>query len=345
MILKNKKALILSSLACLLPIPVGMALWKLFPEGAITGTWIALIPLSMLAAQWVCIAASALDKTNQNKNEKIHKLILWVIPFLSCSMSGVMYALLLGLDVSPMMWTMIPMGLLFMGIGNYMPKTRMNATMGIKIKWTYSSEANWNATHRMAGKVWFIGGVVMILAAFLPDRIAIGAMLGCIAVMILVPTVYSYRFYKQEKAEGKELRQSYPILDPRVRKASFAFLAVLGVFLLLVMFTGDIQYHLEETSFTIEADWYSDLTVSYDSIDSMEYREGNVPGIRVGGFASGKLLMGFFETEELGVYTRYTPVKCESCILITKGSSTIVLSAGSAEETQTLYNALLEKVN
>ena len=168
MILKYKKALILSSLACLVPIPVGLLLEKLFPQASIPGTWIAIIPLSMLAAQWLCIALSALDKSNQNKNEKIHKLILWVIPFLSCSMSGVMYALLLGLDVSPMIWTMIPMGLLFMGIGNYMPKTRMNATMGIKTKWTYSSEANWNATHRFGGKVWTGCGAAMMLCALLP---------------------------------------------------------------------------------------------------------------------------------------------------------------------------------
>jgi len=345
MILKNKKALILSSLFCLLPIPVGMALWKLFPEGAITGTWIAIIPLAMLAAQWVCIAASALDNSNRNKNEKIHKMILWVIPFLSCSMSGVMYALLLGLDVSPMMWTMIPMGLLFMGIGNYMPKTRMNATMGIKIKWTYSSEANWNATHRLAGKVWFAGGLVIILAAFLPDTVGIAAMLICFAVMIVLPMIYSYRFYLREKAEGKELNSGYPTASPTAKKLSILFVSVLCVFVALIMFTGELQYHLEEDTLTIEADWYSDLTVSYDSIDAMEYREGNVPGILVGGFASARLLMGFFENEELGVYTRYTPVKCECCILITKGSSTIVLSAGSAEETQALYHALLEKVS
>ena len=343
MILKYKKALILSSMACLLPIPVGMVLWKLFPEGAITGTWIAIIPLSMLAAQWLCIALSALDKTNQNKNEKIHKLILWVIPGITWVFCGIMYALLLGLEFSPMVWTMIPMGLLFMGIGNYMPKTRMNATMGIKTKHTYSSEANWNATHRLAGKTWVIGGLLMILAAFLPHTVAIPVMLVCFAVIILVPMVYSYRFYQKEKAEGKELKSGYPAMNPKAKKLTTVFMVVLFAFLALVMFTGELQYHLEENTLTIEADWYSDLTITYDSMDALEYREGNLPGVRVGGFGSARLLMGFFENEELGVYTRYTPVNCESCILITRGESILVISTGNAESTRTLYNNLLEK--
>lgn len=345
MILKYKKALILSSLACLVPIPVGLLLEKLFPQASIPGTWIAIIPLSMLAAQWLCIALSALDKSNQNKNEKIHKLILWVIPFITWCVSGTMYALMLGIDFSPMIWTMIPIGLLFMGIGNYMPKTRMNATMGIKMKWTYSSEANWNATHRLAGKVWFGCGVVMILAAFLPDMWGVAVMLTIFVVMILVPMVYSWRFYNQEKAEGKELNSWYPHSDPKLKKFSVIFVIVLLGFVALLMFTGELHYRLDDTSFTVEADWYSDLTISYDSIDSMEYREGNVPGVRVGGYASARLLMGFFQNEELGTYTRYTPVSCESHILITKGNNSIVLSAGSAEETLQLYNAILEKIN
>ena len=345
MILKYKKALILSSLACLLPIPVGMVLWKLFPEGAITGTWIAIIPLSMLAAQWLCIALSALDKTNQNKNEKIHKLILWVIPGITWVFCGIMYALLLGLEFSPMVWSMVPMGLLFIGIGNYMPKTRMNATMGIKTKHTYSSEANWNATHRLAGKTWVIGGLLMILAAFLPHTVAIPVMLVCFAVIILVPVVYSYRFYQKEKAAGKELKSGYPAMNPKAKKLTTVFMVVLFAFLALVMFTGELQYHLEENTLTIEADWYSDLTITYDSMDALEYREGNLPGVRVGGFGSARLLMGFFENEELGVYTRYTPVNCESCILITRGESTLVISTGSAEGTRALYNDLLAKIN
>ena len=345
MILKYKKTLLFSSLVCLLPIPVGLLLWKLFPEGAITGTWIAIMPLSMLAAMWVCVGASALDKTNQNKNEKIHKLILWVIPFLSCVMSGIMYAILLRLDFSPMAWTMVPMGLLFMGIGNYMPKTRMNATMGIKTKYTYSSEANWNATHRLAGKTWFIAGLVVILAAFLPYAVGIPVMLICFAVIILIPMVYSYRFYQKEKAEGKELKSGYPAMNPKAKKLTTVFLVVLFAFIALVMFTGDLQFHLEENTLTVEADWYSDLTVTYDSIDAMEYREGDVSGVRVGGFASARLLMGFFENEELGVYTRYTPAKSESHILITRGENILVLSTGSEEGTRALYNDLLEKIH
>lgn len=347
MIQKFKKTLFFASLTCLLPIPVGIVLWQRFPESAITGTWIVIIPVAMLLAMWLCVGLSSLDRSNRDRNEKVHKLVLWIMPLLSCMFSGLMYALLLGVKFSPTAYVMAPMGVLFCLIGNYLPKTRMNATIGIKIRWTYSSEDNWNTTHRFAGKLWVVCGLVIVLGAFLPQPLGIGVMLTSFAVMTAAPILCSYRFYQQEKAEGKPLQAPvYPLaMSPRAKKMSAVLIAALVIFLVLVMFTGTLTYQLNEKALTVEADWYSDLTISYASIDALEYREGSVPGYRVGGFASARLLMGFFENEELGVYTRYTPTKYESCILITRGNNTVVLSAGSAEDTHALYRALQEKLD
>ena len=165
MILKNKKLLIITSLLTLLPIPVGLLLWNRFPETmaihfGVTGqadgysspsVAVFVLPVIMLALQWVCVLASTLDKSNQNRNQKIQRLVLWIIPIIgNLSIFGI-YALSLGMEFSPVVWTMIFMGLTFAAIGNYMPKTRMNPTIGIKVRWTYSSEENWNATHRLEG--------------------------------------------------------------------------------------------------------------------------------------------------------------------------------------------------
>ena len=73
----------------------------------------------------------------------------------------------------------------------------------------------------------------------------------------------------------------------------------------------------------------------------MEFREGNVPGLRVGGYGSFRLLMGWFENEEFGTYLRYTYYNPEACVVVTSGDKKIVLSDETYAETKALYQKLL----
>lgn len=352
MIAKNKNLLILTSLLTLLPIPVGLILWNRFPETlaihfGITGEADGFaelpfvvfgLPLMMLGVHWLCAFFTALDKGNRDRNQKMFRIVLWTIPVISnLSILGI-YAFSLGIEFSPVAWTMIPMGILFAVIGNYMPKTRMNFTIGVKIYWTYTSEANWNATHRFAGKLWVVGGVLIALCALLPHGWAVGIMLTLILPLVIAPIFYSWRFYKKELAEGKELNQ--PFRSKKNARMTLIFAVVLAVFLSVVLFYGDIAYQFQEDYLLVDTNMYSDYLLYYDTIDSLEYREGNVPGLRVGGYGSFRLLMGWFENKELGTYLRYTYYNPESCIVLTAKNQTIVLSCETAEETQTLYEQL-----
>ena len=355
MILKNKKLLILTSLLTLLPIPVGLLLWNRFPETmaihwGVTGQAdgfasvpfaVFVPPVIMLAVQWLCILATALDKGNKNRNQKLQTIVLWVIPLI-CNLSCCgMYALALGWEFSPVAWTMIPMGILFAVIGNYMPKTRMNSTMGIKIYWTYTSEENWNATHRFAGKVWMIGGIVLALCALLSNAWAVTAMLVAFLVLILLPIVYSWRFYKKELAEGKELNLQCKGMSKRSRQITAISTILLTVLLCVILFGGDIHYDFQEDVLIVDSNMYTDYVLRYEKIDDLEFREGNVPGLRVGGFGSFRLLLGFFENEEFGTYTRYTYYNPEACVVVTSGEKKIVLSGETRAETENLYQNLL----
>ena len=355
MIQKNKKLLLITSLLTLMPIPVGLLLWNRFPETmaihwgitgeadgyASPGFAVLGLPLIMLAVQWLCIFFTARDKGNQGRNQKMLRLVLWIIPIISnLSLLG-LYAFALDVEFSPVVWTVVPMGLLFAIIGNYMPKTRMNSTMGIKVPWTYSSEANWNATHRFAGKVWVIGGILVALCGLLPHLWAVSGMIVFTVVLCVLPIVYSYRFYKKEKVEGKVQSTGYSATDKKILKGSGIFLIVMTVFLLFVLFYGDISYSFREDYLLIDSNMYSDYIVYYDTIDHVEFREGNVPGLRVGGYGSFRLLMGYFENEEFGTYTRYTYYKPEACVVLTKGEKKIVLSGETYAETQSLYQKLL----
>ena len=359
MILKNKKLLVLTSLLTLLPIPIGLLLWNQFPETmaihfGITGRadGFASIPvavfapsLCLLVGHWVCILITALDKGNKNRNQKMQTIVLWIIPVLSNLCSCGIYALALGWEFSPVAWTMIPMGLFFAIIGNYMPKTRMNSTIGIKIYWTYTSEENWNATHRFAGKIWLAGGILVALCALLPYLWAVGIMFAAIVVMIVFPMVYSWRYYKKELAAGKELNRSFLPKDKKARTFSIIALIVLAIFAAFVLFFGDIGYTFLEDALLVESNMYTDYTLQYDSIESVEYREGNVPGLRVGGYGSFRLLMGYFENEEFGTYTRYTYFQPDSCVVVSTTHGMLVLSAQTAEETKALYTELLSRMN
>ena len=357
MILKNKKLLIATSLLTLLPIPVGLLLWNRFPETmaihwGITGEAdgyaspnfaVFALPLLMLAFHWLCIFFTARDKGNQGKNQKMFHIVLWTIPIISnLSLLG-LYAFALDVEFSPVVWTVVPMGLLFALIGNYLPKTRMNSTMGIKIPWAYSSEENWNATHRFAGKVWVIGGIVIALCGLLPHLWAVTIMLAGILVLVLLPVIYSWRYYKKELAEGKELKKPGSSRSKKAKRVSIIASILLTVLLCVILFYGDIHFVYYEDMLFVDTNMYSDFSLPYEKIDSVEFREGNVPGLRVGGYGSFRLLMGFFENEEFGTYTRYTYFKPEACVVITSGEKKIVLSGETYEETETLYLNLLDR--
>ena len=357
--LKNKKLLIITSLVTLLPIPVGLLLWNQFPETmaihwGVTGqadgfasTPFAVFapPLVMLLTHWFIILVTSFDKGNKNRNQKIQSIVLWTIPVV-CNLSccGI-YALALGVEFSPVLWTMVPMGLLFALIGNYMPKTRMNYTIGIRVAWTYTSDENWNATHRFAGKLWVIGGILMALSGFLPHLWAIGAMFGVIAVLCILPIIYSWRFYKKEKAEGKDVSIRAFKSNKKLMKLSVIFLTLITVFIVWTLFYGDITYDFQEDRLLVDSNMYTGYVIRYDQIEALEYREGNAPGLRVGGFGSFRLLMGYFQNEEFGTYQRYTYYDSDAHIVATVRGKAVVLGAETAEETKAVYETLLAKIS
>ncbi len=352
--LKNIKLLLLTSLMTLLPILVGLLLWNQFPD-RITTHWnlagqpdgfssvafaVFVPPLMMLAGHWICILTTALDKGNQGRNKKPLALMYWIMPVISNISSLTMYGLALNWEFSPAALMIIPLGLMFAVIGNYLPKVKMNSTMGIKVPWAYTSEENWNATHRLGGRLWLAVGLAVAMGGLLPGDLCFWVIIVAFAVMTTVPVVYSWRYYKMQKARGDALLP-FPGANSKLTKVSLIFLTLTLVFVAVLMFAGEIDVVFEEHSFTIEASFYNDLTVDYAVIQSVELREGNIPGTRMGGFGSFRLLMGFFRNEEFGTYTRYTYYEPESCIILTTDRQTLVLSGASAAETQALYQKLL----
>ncbi|MDF2678564.1 MAG: hypothetical protein K0Q97_2917 [Bacillota bacterium] len=89
-------------------------------------------------------------------------------------------------------------GLLFAIIGNSMPKFKQNFYAGIRTSWTLADDDVWFKTHRLGGKIWFIGGILMMISTILPDVLKTIVFFTVVALIVLVPIIYSYIIYKNK---------------------------------------------------------------------------------------------------------------------------------------------------
>ncbi len=208
MIKRNIKRLILTSIIMLIPMAVGLLLWNRLPElvpshWGIDGqvdSWSSKafavfgFPGLLLAIHWVCVLVSSADPGNKNYHPKMLTLVLWICPVLSLVLSTLVYATALGYGLKVEIIMPILVGLMFIIVGNLLPKCRRSYTLGIKLPWTLASEENWNKTHRLGGKIWVIGGVFTMATAFLGN---FWLLLAVLVVMVGVPTVYSYWYYQK----------------------------------------------------------------------------------------------------------------------------------------------------
>lgn len=206
----NKKLLVLTTLVCLLPIVAGVILYPQLPEQIAThwgfdnepNGWSSKalavfgLPGMMAALNLILPLALAADPKNQNMSPVLLKICLWIMPVVSvlCSAMTLMYALGYEANISQFVPALI--GVLFIVIGNYLPKTKQSYTMGIKLPWTLNSEENWNRTHRLGGFLWVLGGVAFVVISIFKWW-NLCAFLGIIFVMVIVPTAYSYLLYRK----------------------------------------------------------------------------------------------------------------------------------------------------
>lgn len=212
MLKENKWKITVSSIVILLPILFGLIMWERLPEEMIThwgingeaDGWnsrlftVFVLPVILLVTHWVCIIFTSLDRKNREQNKKVFGMIFWIMPVVSVFVNGAVYMAVFGKEFGIERAEIIIIGLMFVIIGNYLPKCKQNYTIGIKLPWTLSDEENWNKTHRFGGKLWVIGGVAVIIVAFLPTEIMVVVFLMIIVVMAIVPMIYSYFLYKNK---------------------------------------------------------------------------------------------------------------------------------------------------
>lgn len=90
------------------------------------------------------------------------------------------------------------LGLLFMGLGNFFKTIQPNYFLGFRTPWTLESEEVWKSTHQLAGILWLLGGLVMILLGlFIKELPVFILVIGIGFIVSLVPYGYSWYAYRK----------------------------------------------------------------------------------------------------------------------------------------------------
>lgn len=219
---ENLWSFIGSLIVTVMPTFIGLALWSKLPEriaihfdfngnpdsymskgGAIIGTFLFMLAVQLLAV----ISMSIESRKNDGISDKLYKACIWICPVTSIGLAMLLYGYALGFKIDVMFFCMLINGIAFLILGNYMPKSRQNGVVGVRVKWTFESKKNWEHTHRFGGKFMCIVGVLSIALALL----SLGGLLGQTVMVFLwfvvtsstavVTIAYSYMYYTKHKDE------------------------------------------------------------------------------------------------------------------------------------------------
>lgn len=96
-------------------------------------------------------------------------------------------------------YIVIIIGVLFIVIGNYFKTIKPNYFIGIRTPWTLENETVWKKTHKLGGKMWFIGGIlIVILSIILNKSLSFTIFMIITGVITIIPIAYSYLIYRNE---------------------------------------------------------------------------------------------------------------------------------------------------
>jgi len=205
MLKENKMTLIISSIVAILPTLIGVYYWNRLPDvmathfgvdnqaNGFSSKFVAVfgIPLLCLLTLWIGAVLTANDPRKQNISPKMYSLGLWIAPIVSLIAAATIYPVNLGYAIDISFIGGLTFGMLLIIIGNYLPKVRQNYTIGIKLPWTLANVENWNRTHRFAGYLWVICGILIVILSLL-SALPPSLMVALIVMMVLLPFGYSF---------------------------------------------------------------------------------------------------------------------------------------------------------
>lgn len=208
--MKNKimRTTVWTVLLTILPIFVGLLLWNKLPAYVPThfsthgqpNGWSSKamtvygIPLIMAVLQLFLIGATSKDSQHKNVSAKVQRIVYWLIPWTSLIVTLTIYAYALGYSFNADIGPNLLLGVIFILLGNYLPKVKQNRTVGIRVSWTMNSEENWRRTNHLGGWTFVICGIIFLFNMFFQQD---WILVVSIVIAVTIPLVYSYYLHRQ----------------------------------------------------------------------------------------------------------------------------------------------------
>jgi uncharacterized membrane protein len=168
--------------------------WMPKPWGAIV------TPLIMLPLLGLFVVIPRISP-NGFRIEPFARVYGWIVLLVMATMVVIHAQALaagMGAKIAIDRWVAVVIGVLFVLLGNLMPKVRRNFFVGIRTPWTLSDDEVWAKTHRLGGKTMVAGGI----AAIVTGAAGLGQPwipVGSVIVSALIPCVYSYFVWRAAK--------------------------------------------------------------------------------------------------------------------------------------------------
>lgn len=109
------------------------------------------------------------------------------------------------LELDSLKLTAILMGILMAVLGNIMPKTRRNDSVGLRISWSMYNDNTWLKSNRYGGRALMAAGVLTVFTALFVRGIAATVMLLVyLTAAVAVSVDHAHKVYDEEKEKEKE---------------------------------------------------------------------------------------------------------------------------------------------
>ena len=136
-------------------------------------------------------------KKIQNMGQKFYNLKFFLVLFMSALSVFIIYSVK-NQSMHHTNFLFIGLGLLFVILGNYMKTIKANYFIGIRTPWTLENETVWKKTHELGGKLWFIGGLLIVISCLAFDQEWSSKIFISIVIIIsVIPILYSYILFKK----------------------------------------------------------------------------------------------------------------------------------------------------
>ena len=91
-------------------------------------------------------------------------------------------------------------GVLFILLGNILPKTKPNSFVGVRMSWSTDSDEHWYITNRNCGIAMVLSGICTVIAGLIvKNGTYVIYMILSLIVFLTVATIYSYVIIKGKK--------------------------------------------------------------------------------------------------------------------------------------------------